>query len=196
MNCYCALRSRLHYPSVSYQSRPNGRYQRGLTPAEAAQRILYMDRSLPMNLYGETTNNDALISGVIDSAAFADVGLGSESGRGGRAKIMNSLGTRWTPSPKGWIAHCGRLSYPSAIGPQTRWQSRPGRVSQLSQSHQDVARDGVRPKEPRRYRSRVRRACSQSVDVRADAAQVRIQTRASALRVLIAIPQPTAWQHI
>ena len=27
--------------------------------------------------------------------------LGDESGRGGRAEIMNRLGCRWTPSPKG-----------------------------------------------------------------------------------------------
>src|SRR2546421_2450393 len=55
-----------------------------------------------MNLYGlEVTDNDAPISGVIDSAAFADVGLGDESGRGGRAEIMNKLNCRWSPSPKG-----------------------------------------------------------------------------------------------
>jgi hypothetical protein len=35
---------------------------------------------------------------VIDSSSFADVGLGDA---GGRAEIMNRLGCRWTPSPKG-----------------------------------------------------------------------------------------------
>ena len=76
-------------------------YQRGMTPEIMAQEVLRIDRSLPMNLYGETIENDAPIDGVIDSASFADVGLGDESGRGGRAEIMNKLGCRWTPSPKG-----------------------------------------------------------------------------------------------
>ena len=40
-----------------------------------------IDRALPINLGdGEIINNDAPISGVIDSASFADVGLGNESG--------------------------------------------------------------------------------------------------------------------
>jgi len=72
-----------------------------MTPEIAAQQVLRVDRSLPINLDGEIIDNDAPISGVIDSASFADVGLGNESGRGGRAEIMNKLGCRWTPSPKG-----------------------------------------------------------------------------------------------
>lgn len=60
-----------------------------------------IDRSLPINLGSEVIDNDCPLDGVIDSASFADVGLGNESGRGGRAEIMNQLGCRWTPSPKG-----------------------------------------------------------------------------------------------
>jgi len=78
------------------------RDQRELTLEDAPRHVLRIDRTLPMNLYGlEVTDNDAPISGVIDSASFADVGLGDESGRGGRAEIMNRLGCRWTPSAKG-----------------------------------------------------------------------------------------------
>jgi Terminase large subunit, T4likevirus-type, N-terminal len=76
-------------------------YARGLTPEAMAQAVLQIDRTIPVNLYGETMCNDAPIDGVIDSASFADVGLGDESGRGGRAEIMNRLGCKWSPSPKG-----------------------------------------------------------------------------------------------
>jgi hypothetical protein len=76
-------------------------YERGLTPEAMARAVLQIDRSIPINLYGETIENDAPLSGIIDSASFADVGLGDESGRGGRAEIMNRLGCRWSPSPKG-----------------------------------------------------------------------------------------------
>lgn len=76
-------------------------YERGLTPEAMARAVLQIDRSIPVNLDGETIENDAPVDGVIDSASFADVGLGDESGRGGRAEVMNRLGCRWTPSPKG-----------------------------------------------------------------------------------------------
>jgi hypothetical protein len=76
-------------------------YQRGLTPEAMAQAVLQIDRSLKINLGDEIILNDAPVSGVIDSASFADVGLGDESGRGGRAEIMNRMGCRWSPSPKG-----------------------------------------------------------------------------------------------
>src|SRR5207249_6358235 len=54
-----------------------------------------------INLGDEICLNDAPVSGVIDSASFADVGLGGESGCGGRGDIMNKLGCRWKPSEKG-----------------------------------------------------------------------------------------------
>jgi len=43
---------------------------------------------------------DAVEGGIIDCASFANIGLGSESGKGGRADTMNSLGCRWQPSEK------------------------------------------------------------------------------------------------
>jgi hypothetical protein len=77
-------------------------YQRGLTREMMAREVLAKDRSIPINLGdGEVIDNDAPIDGVIDSASFADVGLGDESGKGSRGHIMNSLGCRWTPSVKG-----------------------------------------------------------------------------------------------
>ena len=76
-------------------------YARGLTPETMARAVLQIDRSLKINLGDEVIDNDAPINGVIDSASFADVGLGDESGKGSRGHIMNSLGCRWTPSPKG-----------------------------------------------------------------------------------------------
>jgi hypothetical protein len=76
-------------------------YERGLTPEAMAQAVLQIDRSLKIDLGGgEVIDNDYPLDGVIDSAAFADVGLGDESGRGGRAEIMNRLGCKWSPSPK------------------------------------------------------------------------------------------------
>jgi Terminase large subunit, T4likevirus-type, N-terminal len=76
-------------------------YQRGLTPEVAAREVLRIDRSIQVQCDGEVIDNDAPIDGVIDSASFADVGLGDASGRGGRAEIMNRLNCRWSPSPKG-----------------------------------------------------------------------------------------------
>jgi len=76
-------------------------YERGLTPEAMARAVLQMDRSIKINMGDEVIDNDCPIDGVLDSAAWPDVGLGDESGRGGRAEIMNRLGCRWTPSPKG-----------------------------------------------------------------------------------------------
>src|SRR5206468_4767158 len=87
-------------------------YARGLTPEAMAQAFLQMDRSLEIDQGGEVIDNDAPIDGVIDSGSFADVGLGDESGRGGRADIMNRVGCRWSPSPKG---AGGRVAGVSAV---------------------------------------------------------------------------------
>lgn len=76
-------------------------YQRGLTPEAMAEEVLRIDRSIPVQCDGEVIANDCPLSGVLDSAAWADIGLGDESGRGGRAEIMNRLGCKWSPSPKG-----------------------------------------------------------------------------------------------
>ncbi len=71
-------------------------YQSGLTPRAMAEATLALDRPIPINLGYETIPNDEPIDGVIDAAAFADVGMG-----GGRANVMNSLGCDWRPSEKG-----------------------------------------------------------------------------------------------
>jgi hypothetical protein len=77
-------------------------YKSGLTPEAMADEVLGIDRSIPVDLGGgEVIANDEPLSGVIDSAAFADIGLGNEQGKGSRGHIMNSLGCRWSPSVKG-----------------------------------------------------------------------------------------------
>jgi hypothetical protein len=65
-------------------------YERGLTPEDLARAVLQRDRRFERQL-----------GGVIDSAAFADIGLGSNGGKGSRGDIMNSLGCGWKPSEKG-----------------------------------------------------------------------------------------------
>ena len=76
-------------------------YQRGLTPEAMASEVLGLDRSIPVDDGGEVFDNDLSLDGIIDSASFADVGLGGQSGRGGRGHVMNSLGCKWKPSEKG-----------------------------------------------------------------------------------------------
>ncbi len=72
-------------------------YERGMTPQEMAEAVLLMDRQIPIDLAdGEIIPNDEPLSGVIDAASFANVGMG-----GGRANVMNSLGCEWRPSEKG-----------------------------------------------------------------------------------------------
>jgi hypothetical protein len=53
------------------------------------------------SIYLRNKYGNAVEGGVIDSASFADTGLGHEAGRGGRADVMNSLGCRWQPSETG-----------------------------------------------------------------------------------------------
>ena len=62
-------------------------YARGLTPEAAATAILAID--------AQVANGEEL-RGVIDSAAFANIGLGSSRGH-----AMNSLGCNWRPVEKG-----------------------------------------------------------------------------------------------
>ncbi len=58
-------------------------YRSGMTPDVMARTVIAMDEGREMD-------------GTIDSASFADVGMG-----GGRANVMNSLGCLWRPSEKG-----------------------------------------------------------------------------------------------
>ncbi len=62
-------------------------YRSGMTPEVMASAVLPIDGQL---------GRRGFMDGVIDSASFADVGMG-----GGRANVMNSLGCRWKPSEKG-----------------------------------------------------------------------------------------------
>jgi hypothetical protein len=65
-------------------------YERGLSPEDLAIAVLKKDAAFERELRG-----------VIDSAAFAEIGLGAESGKGSRGHIMNSYGCGWTASEKG-----------------------------------------------------------------------------------------------
>lgn len=65
-------------------------YERGLSPEQLALAVLEKDKRFGRDL-----------DGVIDSAAFAEIGLGAHAGKGSRGDIMNSLGCRWKPAEKG-----------------------------------------------------------------------------------------------
>ena len=66
-------------------------YQRELLPEELAREVRAM-----CACHGR----DGL-DGVIDSSAFAEIGLGTEGGKGSRGDIMNAHGCNFKPSPKG-----------------------------------------------------------------------------------------------
>ncbi len=72
-------------------------YRAGMTPTEMARAVLAIDRSIRIDLGGgEIIENDLELDGVMDSASFADTGMG-----GGRANWMNALKCNWKPSAKG-----------------------------------------------------------------------------------------------
>jgi len=79
-------------------------YANGMTPEIMARAIREIDYSLLVDIGGEVIKNDEEISGVIDSAAFSDSGMGS------RADEMNKLGCRWRPSEKGWNSRLAGIS--------------------------------------------------------------------------------------
>jgi hypothetical protein len=70
-------------------------YERSLRPEDLALAVLKKDAAFEREL-----------NGVIDSAAFAEIGLGAEGGKGSRGHFMNSCGCRWTGSEKGAGAGC------------------------------------------------------------------------------------------
>jgi hypothetical protein len=76
-------------------------YQRGLTPEALAHAVLRIDRTLQLSDAGDLFENDLPLSGIIDSAAFAEIGLGTSGGKGSRGDIMNTHGCKWKPSEKG-----------------------------------------------------------------------------------------------
>jgi hypothetical protein len=66
-------------------------YRSGMTPEAMAEAVLQIDHE-----YAYET-----LDGVIDSASFADIGMGTSGGGGSRGDIMNRLGCRWRPAEKG-----------------------------------------------------------------------------------------------
>jgi len=73
-------------------------YERGQLPEVLARKILNVDYSIMLDYgLGDLEPNDEPLSGVIDSAAFSDFGLGKPS----RAQMMNERGCNWRPVQKG-----------------------------------------------------------------------------------------------
>jgi hypothetical protein len=73
-------------------------YQMKLLPEQLAARIKAIDAHIKLD-YGDGQHeyNDEELGGVMDSAAFSDVG----TGRPGRAQQMNEHGCNWKPVEKG-----------------------------------------------------------------------------------------------
>jgi Terminase large subunit, T4likevirus-type, N-terminal len=68
----------------------NELYRSGLTAEALAEAILTIDKRYGGNL-----------DGVIDSASFANVGMGVSAGGGSRGDVMNRCGCGWQPCEKG-----------------------------------------------------------------------------------------------
>jgi Terminase large subunit, T4likevirus-type, N-terminal len=71
-------------------------YRSGMTPDVMAKEILRRDLSIHTDIGGEVMDNDIPLDGVIDSAAFANTGVGDMS----RAAAMNKIGCKWLPAEK------------------------------------------------------------------------------------------------
>ena len=73
-------------------------YRSGMTPEVMAREVLQIDKTLPVKIGGpgfrQIVQHGEPMSGVIDSASFADTGFG------GRADMMNRQGCQWTPCAK------------------------------------------------------------------------------------------------
>src|SRR5262249_49884134 len=72
-------------------------YAKQQTPQMLAQRVLAIDRSIPVDVGYEIIPNDYPLDGLIDSAAFSQTGATEFS----RADQMNRLGCKWRPVEKG-----------------------------------------------------------------------------------------------
>ena len=66
-------------------------YRSGLTPEMMAEAVLEIDHE----------HRYETLDGVIDSASFADIGMGIGGGGGSRGDVMNRLGCGWRPAEKG-----------------------------------------------------------------------------------------------
>jgi hypothetical protein len=79
-------------------------YRSGMTPDVMAKEILQRDRSIQIDVGGDVIANSEPLSGVIDSSAFSDSGMGS------RGDEMNRLGCAWRPAEKGWNSRLAGIS--------------------------------------------------------------------------------------
>jgi hypothetical protein len=74
-------------------------YAAGMRPEEFAKRVLDRDHAIRrVDAYGSEFPNEKALGGLLDSAAFADVGT---SGGISRGEAMNRRGTRWHAVEKG-----------------------------------------------------------------------------------------------
>lgn len=72
-------------------------HKAGMLPEEFAERVKSRDMSIPVIGWdGAVTTNKLPLSGLLDSAAFADTGQGKIS----RGKQLNALGCNWSPVEK------------------------------------------------------------------------------------------------
>jgi len=76
-------------------------YRNGMIAGEMAEIVLKRDKRLPItDGSGVIRDHGGILTGVIDSSAFADIGLKRNRGES-RGKQMNELGCQWQPAHKG-----------------------------------------------------------------------------------------------
>jgi hypothetical protein len=95
-------------------------YETGLLPNVLGERIIKRDFSMEMDFgNGETDVNDAPVTGVLDSAAFSDIGSGNKS----RGDQMNEEGCNWRPVSKpvgSRVMRCQMMHQVLAPNPRNR----------------------------------------------------------------------------
>lgn len=84
-------------------------YRPKMRPDEFDRRIKQHDRSIPMITGdGESTTNERTLEGILDSAAFGDVGLQESIPRGHQ---LNKLGCKFRPAEKWPGSRMARVKY-------------------------------------------------------------------------------------
>lgn len=78
-------------------------YRAGLLPEDVAERCITKDLTIPTLEYdGSFGENEEILSGLIDPAAFTDNGNSNGKQKTiARGNVMNQLGCRWKPAAKG-----------------------------------------------------------------------------------------------
>jgi hypothetical protein len=80
-------------------------FEAQLTPELLAEKIRRIDFSIPVDLGdGAVIANDERLTGVIDSAAFSDTGMGSVGDE------LNKRGGKWKPAEKGQNSRIGGIN--------------------------------------------------------------------------------------